>query len=89
MQTEIEAKFLNIDVEKIRAKLQELGAVLQYPERLMKRKTFDFKEKSLYEEKAWVRVRDEGDKKITLSYKKLVEQVASRHKRNNFRCQRF
>lgn len=74
MQTEIEAKFLNIDVEKIRAKLQELGAVLQYPERLMKRKTFDFKEKSLYEEKAWVRVRDEGDKKITLSYKKLVNR---------------
>jgi adenylate cyclase class 2 len=74
MQTEIEAKFLNIDTEKIKTKLKEIGAVLQYPERLMKRKTFDFKDKSLYEEKAWVRVRDEGDGKITLSYKKLVDR---------------
>jgi adenylate cyclase class IV len=74
MQTEIEAKFLNIDVEKTRAKLQEIGAILEYPERLMKRTTYDLKNKSLRKEKAWVRVRDEGSGKITLSYKKLVDR---------------
>ncbi|HUC88673.1 MAG TPA: CYTH domain-containing protein [Candidatus Paceibacterota bacterium] len=75
MQTEIEAKFLDIDVEKTRAKLREVGAVLEYPERLMKRTTYDLKDKSLRNEKAWVRVRDEGSGKITLSYKKLVDRT--------------
>jgi adenylate cyclase, class 2 len=75
MQTEIEAKFLNIDVEKIRIKLQKIGAVLEYSERLMKRRVFDYPDARLYKENAWIRVRDEGEEKITLSYKKLVDRT--------------
>jgi len=75
MQTELEAKFLNIDPEKIRAKLKEIGAVLKYPERFMKRKVFDFPDGKLGKEGAWIRVRDEGDGLITLSYKKLVDRT--------------
>lgn len=74
METEIEAKFLNIDPEKIRTRLQEIGAVMEYAERLMKRKVFDYPDARLRKEGAWVRVRDEGDSKITLSYKKLVDR---------------
>jgi len=75
MKTEIEAKFLNIDIEKTRIKLKEIGAVMQYPERLMKRKVFDYPDARLYKEGAWVRVRDEGEGKITLSYKKLLDRT--------------
>ena len=74
MQTEIEAKFLNIDAGDVRGKLKKIGAVMQYPERLMKRKVFDFPDNKLDKEDAWVRVRDEGDNKITLSYKKLLDR---------------
>lgn len=75
MKTEIEAKFLNVDVDKIRIKLKEIGAVLKYEERLMKRKVFDYPDKRLMKVGAWVRVRDEGDGQITLSYKKLVDRT--------------
>jgi len=74
MKTEIEAKFLNINAEEIREKLKRIGAVLQYPERLMKRKVFDYPNGELRKEGAWIRVRDEGDGKITLSYKKLIDR---------------
>jgi adenylate cyclase class 2 len=75
MKTEIEAKFLNVDVDKIKAKLKEIGATLKYPERFMKRKVFDFPDSRLRKEGAWVRVRDEGEGEITLSYKKLVDRT--------------
>ena len=74
MKTEIEAKFLNVDVKNVREKLKKVGAVKQYPERLMKRKVFDYPDNKLDKEDAWVRVRDEGDNKITLSYKKLLDR---------------
>lgn len=74
MKTEIEAKFLNIDAKDLRIKLEKVGAVMQYPERLMKRKVFDYQDGKLRREGAWVRVRDEGDGKITLSYKKLIDR---------------
>jgi adenylate cyclase class 2 len=74
MKTEIEAKFLNIDTDKIRARLKEVGAVLKYPERLMKRKVFDYPDQRLRKIGAWIRVRDEGDNKITLSYKQLQDR---------------
>ena len=35
MKTEIEVKFLNIDIEDIRAKLQAAGAVCEQPMRLI------------------------------------------------------
>lgn len=75
MKTEIEAKFLNINQDEIRSKLKEIGAILKYPERLMKRKVFDYPDERLRKEGAWVRVRDEGDGEITLSYKKLVDRT--------------
>ena len=70
MNTELEAKFLDIDAASIREKLHAVGAVLAYPERLMKRNNFDFSDLRLEKIGGWVRVRDEGDK-VTLSYKQV------------------
>ncbi len=74
MQTEIEAKFSDIDAENIRQKLSKLGASRVYEERFMKRKNFGFPDKRFEEIRAWVRVRDEGDK-VTLSYKQLNDRT--------------
>lgn len=74
MHTEIEAKFLDIEPEILRAKLTALGATLVNPERLMKRKNFDFEDGRLGQVNGWVRVRDEGDK-ITVSYKQLNDRT--------------
>lgn len=71
MQQEIEAKFLNIDPEQIRAKLKEAGAILEQPMRLMRRVQFDYPDMRYkndnYTER--LRVRDEGNK-VTTTYKK-------------------
>ena len=75
MKTEIEAKFLKIDQDKLRARLKEVGAVLKYPERLMKRKVYDYPDQRLRKIGAWIRVRDEGEGKITLSYKQLLDRT--------------
>jgi adenylate cyclase class 2 len=75
MKTEIEAKWLKVDTGKTREKLKKIGAVLEYPERLMKRKVFDYADGRLRKDGAWIRVRDEGDGKITLSYKKLLDRT--------------
>jgi len=68
METEIEAKFLDVDLTELRAKLEKIGATLEHPERPMRRKTYDDKLASLRKIGGWVRLRDEGDK-TTLSYK--------------------
>lgn len=47
MQTEIEAKWLNIDIDSMREKLTGVRAVLVVPERLMTRAPFDFPDFSL------------------------------------------
>ena len=70
MQAEIEAKFLNVDHNEFREKLRSLGATLEQPMRLMRRKNFDYPDGRLREIGGWVRVRDEGDK-VTLAYKQL------------------
>ncbi len=71
MKPEIEAKFLDVDHDALRARLKEIGAECVQPMRLMKRKGYDFPGDRLRNEKrGWVRVRDEGDK-ITMSYKQL------------------
>lgn len=74
MNTEIEAKFTNIDLDKFRLKLQALKATLVQKERLMKRTVFDYPDNRLNKIGGWVRVRDEGDK-ITLSYKQLNDRT--------------
>lgn len=68
MQSEIEAKFLNINHDEIRAKLLELGAECEQPIRLMRRVVFhspDMEAKS-----AFVRIRDEGHR-VTMTYKQF------------------
>jgi adenylate cyclase class 2 len=71
METEIEAKFLDIDPRKIRGSLKSLGATLVHPEMLMKRKVFDH---PTNKQGDWFRVRDEGDK-VTMSYKKVTDRT--------------
>ena len=73
METEIEAKWLNINIDLMRKKLKTIGAQLVHSERQMKRCTFDFPDKKLHMVNGWVRVRDEGDK-VTLSYKQLDDR---------------
>lgn len=74
MQTEIEAKFLDVDHDALRAKLRALGAVCEQPMRTMFRKGFDFPDRRLRKEKnGWVRIRNEGDK-VTMSYKQLDDR---------------
>lgn len=73
METEIEAKWLKIDVSKFRKKLDTVGAILSQPERLMTRRVYDYADKRLDKIGGWVRVRDEGDK-ITMSYKQLNDR---------------
>lgn len=64
IQPEIEATFINIDKDQLRAQLKELGAKLLQPEILMRRTIFNIDDHS------FVRVRDEGNR-ITMSYKRL------------------
>ena len=64
IKPEIEATFININKDQLRAQLKELGAKLLQPELLMRRTIFDIDEHS------FVRVRDEGNR-ITMSYKHL------------------
>lgn len=73
MKPEIEAKFLRVNHDALRARLQKLGAVRTHENRLMKRRNFDFADKQLAAKGGWVRVRDEGDK-ITLSYKQMADR---------------
>lgn len=69
MQTEIEAKFLDIDPPSMRLKLKEAGAQLIAAERVMRRQNFDYPDHRLgRQQHAWVRVRDEGGT-VTISYK--------------------
>jgi len=69
MKAEIEAKFLDVDFDAIRAKLKELGAECEQPMRLMRRVTIenDFMKN---EKDAFLRVRDEGHK-VTMTYKQF------------------
>lgn len=66
INSEIEATFIDIDKDALRAKLKTVGAELIQPEILMRRTIFDVDEHS------FARVRDEGNK-ITMSYKHLDE----------------
>ncbi len=70
METEIEAKFLEINVNLVRKKIKSLNAKLIHPERLMVRKVFDYPDERLEKVGGWIRVRNECDK-ITMSYKQL------------------
>lgn len=70
MQSEIEAKFINVDHNAIRAKLQELDAVCEQPMRLMRRVMLDYPDGRFQKnnQSQRLRVRDEGNK-VTVTYK--------------------
>ncbi|MEI6229022.1 MAG: class IV adenylate cyclase [Candidatus Saccharibacteria bacterium] len=68
METEIEAKFTQIDIDKTRVKLRALGAACEQPMHEMKRVTIDTPE--MKAKNAFVRIRDQGDK-ITVTYKQF------------------
>ena len=70
MNTEIEAKFVNVNHDAVRVKLKKIGAILEQPMRFMKRVTID--SSGLKAKNAFLRVRDQGDK-ITLTYKQFDE----------------
>jgi adenylate cyclase class 2 len=74
MQTEIEAKFLDVDHDLVRSKLKTLGAELEHPMRLMRRVMLDHGDKRYQKsnQAERLRIRDEGDK-ITITYKKSNE----------------
>jgi adenylate cyclase class 2 len=74
MQTEIEAKWLSINPIQMRQALEQAGATLASPERLMIRRNFDYSDMRLDKVGGWVRVRNEGDK-ISLSYKQLNDRT--------------
>lgn len=76
MKTEIEAKWLDIDIDEMRKKLKEIGAELVMAERVMRRTMYDFPDKALEKKNGWSRVRDEGNA-ITMSYKQLDEYSVS------------
>lgn len=67
MNIEYEAKFLDINKDKARAKLKEIGAKLVQPEFLQKRVVFELP-KGHEIKGGWLRVRNEEDK-ITMSLK--------------------
>lgn len=69
MEVELEAKFLDVDPDAVRASLRHIGGTCVTPERLMRRRVFDYPDDRLDSAGAWVRVRDEGDK-ITVSLKR-------------------
>lgn len=74
MDTEIEATFANINPKEVRKRLIDSGAVLRYPERLMRRKNYDYPDGRLNKVNGWVRLRDEGGK-VTLAYKQLNDRT--------------
>lgn len=78
MQREIEAKFLSVNHDDVRAKLKSLKATLSQPMRLMRRVVFDYPDQRL-QKADWgrIRVRDEGDR-VTLSYKSGSDQEYSK-----------
>lgn len=73
MKPEIEAKFLNIDIDTARSTLRQAGAVCVQPMRLMRRAVIDYPDHHMgTATTGWVRIRDEGDK-VTLTYKNTTE----------------
>lgn len=68
MKTEFEVKFVNVNHDDMRIKLNNVGAKLTKPMRLMRRAIIE--NELLKSRDAFLRVRDEGDK-ITLTYKQF------------------
>jgi adenylate cyclase class 2 len=74
MQTEYEARFLDIDVEKVTAALQDIGATQSQPRTLMRR--IVFKNNDITARGGWLRLRDEGHR-VTLTYKQTTSEASA------------
>jgi adenylate cyclase class 2 len=73
MTDEIEAIFLDVDIDEVRDKLKALGATCKLPMSDMKRTLFDYPDRRLMrEQNSWIRIRDEGDH-VSLTFKHLEE----------------
>lgn len=72
MKTEIEVKFVDVDIEDIRERLKKAGAVLEQPMRNMRRALIE--EEHHAAENMFIRIRDEGDK-VTLCLKKKTKSL--------------
>lgn len=72
MNAEIEVKFVDVDIDDIRQRLEEAGAELEQPMRDMKRALIE--EEHHAAENMFIRVRDEGDK-VTLCLKKKTKSL--------------
>lgn len=70
MKIEYEATFLNINREHLIERLKTLGSNLEHPELMQRRVTLKLpKEKQ--DPNTWLRVRDEGNNKLTLTLKSV------------------
>lgn len=69
MKIEYEATFINIKKEALVEKLKSVGAILERPEYMQRRVTFELPEEKR-DPNTWLRVRDEGDK-VTLTLKSV------------------
>ena len=69
METEYEAKFLDVDKTQVRARLKSVGATLERTEFLQRRWVLDLPQ-DLHSSKVFARVRDEGGI-VTLTYKEF------------------
>ena len=70
LQAEIEAKFVDVDIDDIRARLRAVGAVIAQPMRLMRRVLIE--EAHHAAENSFIRIRDEGDR-TTLTFKRRTQ----------------
>jgi adenylate cyclase class 2 len=70
VKTEIEVKFIDITIDSVRATLEQVGAIVHQPMRLMQRAIIETPE--LETKNAFIRIRDEGDRH-TLTYKQFDE----------------
>ncbi|MEI7451793.1 MAG: CYTH domain-containing protein [Candidatus Falkowbacteria bacterium] len=73
MAIEYEATFPDIDKDEIKKRLKKAGAVLVHAEVLQKRSNFYPPQNN--DKDSWVRVRDEGDGIITMSFKTVPDKT--------------
>lgn len=72
MKTEIEVKFVDVDIEDVRKRLKDAGAHLEYAMRDMRRALIE--EEHHAAGNMFIRIRDEGDK-TTLTLKKKTKSL--------------
>lgn len=84
---ELEAKFININKDEIRKRLQDCGGVLVKPEFIQKRIAFYFP-KGHEINGGWIRVRDEQDK-LTMSIKVVSGEAITDQREISLRVDNF